>query len=236
MLVEDKWQGDFDRLSSSWKDLEHRLNEEPQTEYRRVWRENVLANIADSQEIDIELAQVCVPFRLDQLPSLQAPYPEAIPVLLRHLKRKHRRDIEAAIISALAIPYAGEEAVQILTELLQSRRETMPPTTLYALGNALAEIAGKGGAILLRQIASDPQNGDARLEPMLKLGQIKDPGVESIALSWLHANELPWYAIRALRKAKVWTAIETVKDFLDAEDSEIRAEARKFCKVAADKT
>ncbi|CAN5503257.1 hypothetical protein BH11ARM2_BH11ARM2_39660 [soil metagenome] len=54
-----------------------------------------------------------------QLPYVERPYPELIPVFLRHLRRITDVNVQSAVFAALAVPYAGEAAARALMDWLK---------------------------------------------------------------------------------------------------------------------
>ena len=99
--MKSKWSADLER-AQSWRESVQRLLQQPnKTERQMVWQEEVLKNSADAAPINMELQDAGVPFDVGELTNVRARYPEAIPVLLRHLRLPHRPDIEESVIRAL---------------------------------------------------------------------------------------------------------------------------------------
>jgi hypothetical protein len=231
-MIDEKWREEYARIRPWTLETLRTVNEPQTTEFGKKWQQEVRANLADSAALDEELAAIGMPFTLNELKSLRQPYPEAVPVLLRHLELPHRPAIVDTIFQALAIRHGGNGILTALFDYLNHNRDRMRDTSLFALGVAIAEVAEKGDADILVLIASERVNGDARLEPLLKLGTWKDAHTLDLGLAFLERNELPWFAIRALRRAKAWTAARAAQPFLDDENVDVRSEARKFIDLA----
>jgi hypothetical protein len=198
----------------------------------QAWKEKVLRNRADAQELNAELQDVGVPFSVGDLVNLKTNYNEAIPVLSKHLQIPHEPDIVESIVRALAVRYGGEAAFTALHGYLLKAHESLRPSILFALGNAISATGGRQHRTELANVVRSPVYKDARLGPLLALAQMKDAAVQELAEGFLQRNEYPWYAMRALRRAHVWSALDAVRPFLTATDSEVRAEARRFVKAA----
>lgn len=228
-----KWSADLDRLNSWRQTSEQLIAKAPASDADIAWREHVLANIEDAKSIDAELQDAGVPFSVGELTNVQTPYPEGIAVLLAHLKRSHRPDVEESIIRALGVPYGGDGVFEALLDHLLSRRSALKPSALFALGNSLALASTKTHLKWLGDVVRDPNNGGARFQPLLKLAKEKSPIVADIAPAWLANPDTAWYGLRALRLAKIWPPSDSARVLMDSDDAEIRAEARRYLKAAA---
>ena len=82
------------------------------------------------------------------------PYPEAIPIFLRHLALPYNDDNKESVLRNLAVPYAGESAFREIHRLLLSEKSTAD-TLLFAYGIALEAVATKKQIPELLSIARD---------------------------------------------------------------------------------
>jgi hypothetical protein len=229
----DKWKDEYERVHSWSQDALQQLEEEPTTEFDRRWQEAVRANIAVAQELDRDLKEIGVPFDIGELGNVRLPYPEALPTLLRHLHRRYPDDIERAILRALTVPYGGRVVFETLDEYLRQHHGRMSEHNLFALGNAISVAASKQDVGALIDIVRTREYGHARLQPLLRIARFKHPLVAQTVTNFFeHEKLLPWCGIRALRLAKIWSAASDVRPFLDSFHASVRAEARKFLKLA----
>jgi hypothetical protein len=229
--MKSKWSADLER-AQSWRESFQRLLQAPnKTERQLAWQEEVLKNLEDGASINMELQDAGVPFDVGELTNVQTPYPEVIAVLVKHLRLPHRPDVEESVIRALGVRYGGKEVFRALLDYLYARRIHSSGGILYALGNSLALVASKGDYAELERVTRDQANRNARLEPLLRLAKAKRDGVGELAKSWLSDDRTAWFALRALRLAKDWSAAHIVREFLGASNAAIRAEARRYVKA-----
>jgi hypothetical protein len=231
-VADNKWQDDLDRIKS-WRETQQRLiHAEPKSARDLAWLELVRALEADVRDLDGALARLGVPFRSGELADVRAPYPEALPLLMEHLKYPHLPNNEEMIIRALSVAYGGAKVFDALREHLSRNRAHMRSENLFAIGNALAIVGNKARAADLETIASDEANRAARNQPLRMLASLQHPSVERIALAFIDQSHAPLVAVEALRRAKIWSAQQKVRLFLEAANGDIRAEARRYMREA----
>ena len=229
--MKGKWSADLERAQSWRESFQRRLQEPNKTERQLAWQEEVIKNLEDAALIDMELQDAGVPFNVGELTNVRTPYPEAIPVLVKHLRLPHRPDIEESVIRALGVPYGGKDVFSALLDHLYARRAYLSDGILYALGNSLALAASKDDYEELKRVASDQESRNARHEPLLRLARAKRDGVGELAKTWLKDDGTTWFGLRALRLVKDWSAAPLVRERLNASNAEIRAEARRYVKA-----
>jgi hypothetical protein len=113
------------------------------------------------------------------------PYPEAIPVLLSHLKRPYSDAIRDGIARALAVPYAF-----IAWSTLRSEYEAAPSGRVK-MGLAAALAAASTDEVIseLLRLINDPRNNDSNI--LLLQGLKKSRSLEAAgALGELATNPL----------------------------------------------
>jgi hypothetical protein len=187
----------------------------------------VRANIADSQALVDELKAIGVPLLdLGELGNVDLLYPQAVPILLRHLEQKHREDVYSAILHALGKPY-GPEVFSALNDLLHRNHATAEPPK-FRLMWALAANATKKDLSILLEIAANQNYGWARWPIVLRIARWVDSDGVKVLRSYLREGDDPHTAIRALRLAKDWQSAEDLRAYLSADRADIRQEARKF--------
>lgn len=233
MFVDKEEELEWERVHSWTRSALKALDEEPKSPQDAERKKSVRENIAASKDLRAELNAVGVPvLSVGELGNVRIAYPQAIPILLKHLDRVYPEGVTASILRALAVPYAGAAVFERLLRYYREHRGHMPRTLLDAVGVALAATASKADAPGLREIVRDPDAGGARVFALLQLGELRDPEVEQLALEVLDDPYMQWSAIRALRKAKAWGALFRVEPFLSSKDTELRNEAKKYCAAA----
>ncbi len=198
------------------------------------WAIALRQDLDASKLIDAELQDAGVPFSVGELANVRAPYPEAIPLLVRHLRNNtYPERVQEAIVRALTVKYGGAQVFDELFWVFMSRYADMREVLRFAFGNALAGSASRNNIEALVKIANDPDFGDARAEPLYRLAKWKVDFARKIALKMLANSDMPWDAIRALRLFKEWSAASLVEPFIRDPNQNFREEARKFMKAAS---
>ncbi len=232
----ERWLDDIARFASWPSNLHEELEREPANEREALWQARVRKNLADSAEINANLARLGIPFCLAQLAAVRAPYPEAIPVLLDHLTKEHTDDVLATIVRTLQVPYGGRALFDGVYRFLgyyreqrsQSSPDGMSSHLAYVIGDTLAVIAEKAYIPELCSVIENNRNGSARLEPLHRLARWKSATAVGVAKRMLEGNDHPWYALHALRLAKARDAANLAQPYLTHENAEFRAEARRY--------
>ena len=109
-------------------------------------------------------------------------YPEAIPVLVRHLSRPYHRRNKEGIVRALAVKEAkGIANKAIMDEYLRSPKENPDEPWIYhfrwAFGNTMKVIVTESDFDDLIKIVFDETNGDSRDGFVEALSKLKAPEV-----------------------------------------------------------
>lgn len=123
---------------------------------------------AEEKPIIVDLARVGLEVgSVWDLVNSNTSYPEAIVVLLDHLRHPYHPRIRNGIIRALTVQEArGVAGQNILRELDQEK----DPENRWALANALTVVADRKDMTQIGELANDPACGDVRerLEEALK--------------------------------------------------------------------
>jgi hypothetical protein len=219
-----RWIADSLRMASVRKTEQRLLSESP------GFCEQVAAIDADAAALNTELRQAGIPFSIIELVNVRAPYPEAIPILVAHLKLKHLPKVEESIVRSLGVPYAGIEARNALLELLRLRRATVDRNQLFVIGNALAEIDGNQHSEALVKVAQDFENREAMVMPLHNLARARPDIVGKVAEEMLDRDPWAVLAFELLRKARLRLphVREKAQAVAETETGELRAEARRY--------
>jgi hypothetical protein len=116
------------------------------------------------------------------LVNSEVPYPEAVPILVKHLRCDYSQDIKEGIIRALAVKEAGDEATDRLIEEFVSIKD--PDSDLkWVIGLSIAATTTEKSADKVAKLALDKAHGKSRGE--LPLGMLNVEPAK--AISYLQA-------------------------------------------------
>jgi hypothetical protein len=155
-----------------------RLDPEAAAKLRHDRREEHARRVAELHRALEPLAQDLRAIGVDQLSRLQtgidtkrAPFPQAIPVLLEHLRRDYPPDVRVFIAGCLQTPEARVGWDTVLQEYLKE------PASLVKsrLANVLAAVAREEDAEVLCGLVRDRANGPSRLLLLPSLVRLRDP-------------------------------------------------------------
>ena len=149
------------------EELLRELEADPQFTRRQAEQE------AERREVERKLREAEAPliddlaragFAVDSawdLVNRSEPYPEALPILLRHLQLPYPDRVREGIARALAVRGDAAFAWETLVELYQDE----PPETDAKDGLAVALAAGATTAVLddLVELVADPRHGQSRI-------------------------------------------------------------------------
>lgn len=132
------------------------------------------------------------------LVNTREPYPEAIPVLLRHLKR---RDYHPAIREGIARALTVKSYPEILPAMIESFREDPDPIVngpKWAKGNAIEVLFDDRHVEEIVELARDPTHGEARDMLVYALGKSKSPFADEVLQELLADPQLEIHAKKAI--------------------------------------
>lgn len=156
------------------KDPEWVAKMKSKEEWRRA-RERHLGRLEQPLVADLEAAGYHINSVWDLVNS-RGPYPEAIPVLLRHLKRvDYHPDIRQGIARALS--RRDPQVKEAIPELLEAFRRDPDPRLngpKWAIGNAIQTVYDDRYLDEIVEIVRDRSHGPARTELVQALGKSKN--------------------------------------------------------------
>jgi hypothetical protein len=116
--------------------------------------------------------------RLWDLQSFEEPYPEAIPILLEHMRKPYRGEVLERIGRALAVP----ETRHLWPTLVELYKVATDPHAKDGLALALREHAFKDKQLLDEIIAliKDPSNGPSRVLLVAVLSRSRQPHAKEV--------------------------------------------------------
>jgi hypothetical protein len=126
--------------------------------------------LAELSEVGIHAASVW------DLVNTRDEYPDAIPVLVRHLSLPYSTRVKEGIVRALTVDYAGHEAIRRLIAEFQKQNDDSEVSLKWVLGNAIATVAKPGDVDALVRLAADPSHGKARDRIVSALPQLVRDG------------------------------------------------------------
>jgi hypothetical protein len=89
-------------------------------------------------------------------------YPNAIPILLRHLTLPYSKRTKEGIVRALTVDYAGREVLAELIKQFHEQSDSSANSLKWVLGNAISQVARPSDAETVIGLAIDPAHGDSR--------------------------------------------------------------------------
>ncbi len=217
------------RVHSWTQSVLDELTVEPASATEESRRSIVLKSRQQAAPIVEELRALGIPlWDLGELGNVRVAYPEAVPLLVKHLATDLPDDISLAIVHALAKPY-GRVAFTALCDFLKRRAKTLPRTALFAIGAALVENAERSDLPYLFDVLNHSIYSLAREPVALRIARWRnDADIEAALVGYLRDGESPWTAIRALRLAKAWSAVDHVQRYAASDNAELRSEAKKY--------
>jgi len=160
-------------------------------------------------------------------------YPQAIPILVAHLKHPYPFRIREAITRALSIKDAGAvayaELVREFKELPDSR-DVAQHGFKWALGNAISIVADDSNFDEIVELVRDKRHGNTRDMITLRLPNLDPKRAIGVLLELLNDDddEIVGQALTALEKLKAIVARPTVERFLHHVNPSIRKESAKI--------
>jgi hypothetical protein len=127
------------------------------------------------EEIPLLVALANVGYEVDSVWDLvnrKSSYPEAVPVLVQHLKQPYDSRIREGIIRALTVPEARGTGGRALLDELKSN-ETSDEQLRFALANALTVAADRTMAQEIGALAKDPRYVDVHAELRKALARLR---------------------------------------------------------------
>lgn len=158
-------------------------------------------------------------------------YPEAIPVLIKHLFGNYRERVLETIIRALTVKEAkgkaNKDLIRLYHEIPKERNNLR-----WSIGNAFVVIITKNDLEEVVKIIQDTSNGTSRHRFIEALGKIKSDRVENILIDLLNDSQYEIVAntILTLGKMKSKKAKDKIILFLDSRNKLIKENAVKALK------
>jgi len=219
---------EWERVHSWTKSALDRLAAEPTSEAERLQKFAVAENERQAKPIVRDLQSIGIPlWDLGELGNVRLLYPAAVPILVKYLAQAVPNDVAMSIVHALAKPY-GRAAFDALFAFLERHVKEMSSVQLFSVGNALSENASRLELPLIVKILRNPTYSLAREPLALKAGRWGGKDVDQALTEYLRDGESQWTAIRALRLARNWSAVEDVRGYATSNSSEVRKEVKKY--------
>lgn len=134
------------------------------------------------------------------LVNTREPYPEAVPVLLRHLKKD---DYHPAIREGIARALTVRGYPEILPAMLDSFRKDPDPIVngpKWAKGNAIEVLFDDRYVEEIARLAQDPSHGEARDMLVYALAKSKSPIADEVLRKLLSDPQLGIHAKKAIER------------------------------------
>jgi hypothetical protein len=156
-----------------------------------------------------------------------APYPTAIPILVRWLPLVENGNVKAAIARLLSVPWAGPQVAPALIREFRAAPDWTETGLRFALGNALSIVADDAVYPDIRALVQDPRYGEARTRLPFALARMKNPEVTDVLRLLLHEPLMAPSAAQALAERGVVEAIAEIEVCLTHSDPWARNEIKK---------
>lgn len=131
---------------------------------------------------------------VSDLINTREPYPEAIPILLRHLKKT---DYDPALRGAIARALTVKDYPEILPAMIEAFRRDPEPRLngpKWAMGNAIEALFDNRYIEEIAELARDPSHGEARSMVVRALGKSKSEVAEEALTELLSDPQMRIYA------------------------------------------
>lgn len=193
-----------DRISELNNKFNELVGKSPKTPAEMEEKELVrtaleIALIQQSQPLHDDVLEVGIRIKsVSDFVHTSEKYPEAIPILIKHLTKPYHKRIKAGIVRALSVKEAkGMANKAIVAEYRKASKDDFHFAWLF--GNAMSVIVTDGDLDDLIQIVTDESNGESRTGFIEALAKIKSPTVIEV----LHRLEKDKNQIVAERAMKM---------------------------------
>ncbi len=171
------------------------------------------------------------------LVNTSAPYPEAVPILIKLLSEGvgSQREREG-IIRALAVKQAkGKANAVLMEEFFKSKNE--PMYYRWAIGSTIYTIVEKNDLKNIMEIVLNKEHGMARQMFVLSLGKIKSVESEKTLVTLLTDGDVAGHALSALGKNNLLLAAAKIQelDLISNPFVLVRKESKKILNKIATK-
>jgi len=225
-------------MNKQHKTVSEILNElEKNSEYQDMLKAKEDARIALEKELNSEekeLVQELNAIGLDvssvwDLVNTKESYPDAIPILIKHLSKEYQDKNKEGIVRALAVKEAiGKASPVLLEEYNKVPKDKM--ILRWAIGNTVYTIITEADVENILRIVQDKENGISRQMFVAALGKVKSEKAENTLISLLDDAEVTPHALEALGRMKSKKAKEKISMLTNHPKALIRKEAQKALK------
>lgn len=220
-------------------ELNKKLNELAQkpikTKQEIALRQEVLTAIEKALcEEEIELVNELKSTGLEissvwDLINIKESYPEAVPILIKHLQKKYHEKNKEGIVRALAVKDAiGKASPPLLYEYSKIPKDKM--MLRWAIGNTIYITITENDVDEILPIVQDKSNGMSRQMFVAALGKVKSEKAESILISLLDDEEVIIHSLKALVSLKSKKAKDKISMLINHPKAIIKKEALKALK------
>lgn len=164
---------------------------------------------------------------LDDLRKSRRNYREAVPILLKWLRRIHDYEVKESIVRTLTVPWAKPDAAGPFISEFRGLSGADAQSLKWAIGNGLTVVADETVVDDLIELATDPRHGKSREMIAIALGNMKDARVADVLVSLLHDEQVAGHAIVGLGKLKSPRTRPSIEPFVNHSKAWIRSEAKK---------
>jgi len=135
------------------------------------------------------------------LVNTKKTYPNAIPVLIKHLSKKYHYKNKEGIVRALSVKEAMGKATPALIEEYNKTPKELA-SYLWAIGNSVFTTITIIDVEKVLEIVKENSNGESRHMFILALNKVRSEKVDQVLRDLLNDKEVATYASKALGKFK----------------------------------
>jgi len=222
------WQTASEYLAELARDpefqREHQKREDRRAGISAIFMEDERPIVRELREVGVAVESVW------DLVNTTEPYPEAIPVLVKHLKRPHHPTTREGIARALTVKEAtGLAEAVLIHEFRRAPTGTFnEEVTKWAIGNAISFIAEEEWKDDILALLGEKEHGGARSQLPRALAHFKDPHLDKVLIELAHDEDkgVVLQAIWALGRRKATQATSCLEDLLKHSDKDINRAAK----------
>jgi hypothetical protein len=216
-------------------ELMNQLNEDPEFMRRKQERDKHFAALekafteAEKPVVDALNDVVGISVKsVWELVNTATVYPNAIPVLVSHLRYQYPYRVREAIARALTVNYAGEDAYRALVREYKNCPESEDPAQhgfKWALGNAISVVSTGEDFDEIVELVRDKRHRSSRDTMVLRLAKLKPDRSVDVLIDLLSDDEVAGFAVIALGRLKATKASAQIGNLRRHPSAWVRKEA-----------
>ncbi|WP_316812827.1 HEAT repeat domain-containing protein [Pedobacter heparinus] len=222
---------ELEKLDKRWKELVGKPRSKEQIEESRLVAKQLEIEMAkEVNDLLGELKKQGIFIKsVWDLVNTKKAYPDAIDILIKHLRKKYHDKNMEGIVRALTVKEAKGKAANVLKELYDNTSKDKS-NLRWVIGNAIATVMSVDDVDWVFSTVIDKSNGSSRAQLVLALGSVKSEQSQNILIDLLDDKDVVPQALAALGKMKSKKAKNKILQMKESNNSLIRLEAIKALK------